>query len=322
MSSLLTVTLTASIKPDGRWANERKVKMLRPLVILLNMCVAQASLNDSFPDSVLYSCRSSTWRWLVVHVLYSVCFSTAISGLIYIVSLVINFMELFGNLSIQYDQRFQGQERVVAIQRGYRRVKLFIFQLIVLSFAYVLGAYYYKSIVRDTSVDWISFTRWLIEASCDYLHFSSVLVSLWKIPASSTELNNHYAVLIEMLLVTKMNQFVMMRYAEFHSDSCLNTIRVVFFYFSCPKPADHSWDRILNACLLPDKNLSDLPQWLFIWTDVLSLFSDSLITSWAKKFILWIKKGTLLNQRSCQMHIALCYSTMISDKIKEQNFSE
>ena len=148
----------------------------------------------------------------------------------------------------------------MAIERGYRRLKVFLFQLVVLSLVYVVGAYYYKSIVHSTSVDWMSFTRWLIEASCDYMHFSSVIISLWQIPASTTELNNHFAVLIETLLVIKMNQFVMMRYAEFHSHSCLNTIRVVFFYFFCPKPDDHSWDSILTACLLTDKYLSDFPQ--------------------------------------------------------------
>ena len=323
-----TVTLTTSIKPDGggakeidhsivRWANGRKVKMRRPLVILFGMFVAQSSLNSSFPDSVFYSCRSSTWRWLVVHALYSLYFSTIINGLIYCVSFVINFWELFDNQSVQYHQRFQGQERVVAIQRGYRRLKLFLFQLIVLSFAYVLGAYYYKSVVRSTSVDWPSFARWLIEASCDYLNFTSILVSMWQIPASTTELNNHFAILSETLLVIKTNQFVMMRYAEFHSCSCLNTIRVVIFYFFCPKRDDHSWDRILTACLMSDEHLSDWPQWLFIWMDVLCLFSDSSIASWAKKFMLSVKKGILLSQRSWQLEIVLDYSTMITDQIKE-----
>ena len=224
------------------------------------MFVAHVSLNNSFPEGVLYSYCSSNWFWLVIHVLYTVYVSTVINVAIYFVSLVINSEELFLNLSMREDQRFLGLERAVDIEHGYRHLKAFVVQLIALAFGYVLGAYYYKSVIRSTSVDWVSFIRWLIEASCDFLYFSSVSVSARLIPASATLLNNHFASLIETLLVIKLNQFVMMRYAEFHSHSCLNTIRVIFFYYFCGKAEDHSWDVILTSCFLPDESRPDFPK--------------------------------------------------------------
>ena len=222
------------------------------------MFAARASLNGSLPESVLNSCHPTAWHWLAAHVLYSLFFTTTINAFLYIVSLVINVRQLFANPSVHYSRDLEGYALDVAIERGYRRLKLFRLQLIALTFAYVLGAYYYKSIVRNTSIDWLSITRWLIEASCDYVHFSTYFMSWRVIPASMTELNNHFAVLMDMLLIIKTNQFVMMRYAEFYYHSCLNIIRVGFFHVFCPKLDGYSTKRILAICLSPSKYLPDV----------------------------------------------------------------
>ena len=230
--------------------------MLRPHVILSNMFAAQAFLNDSLSESALYSCRDSASRWLATHALYSLCFTATISTFLYFVSLAINYRELFANPSVHYDQELERYERDVAIERGYRRLKFFLLQLIALTFAYVLGAYYYKSIVRSTPVDWMSITRWLIEASCDYLQFWTFFNSLVRIPSSIMELNNHFAVLMDILLIIKTNQFVMMRYAEFHSHACLNTMRAdVYYYFFCPQLQHHSTESMIAACVSSAKYL-------------------------------------------------------------------
>ena len=158
--------------------------MVRLLVIHLNMFVADLFVNDSLSESVFYSCRNSTWRWLAAHILYSFFFSASINVFLYMASLIVNFRELFLNPSVEYGQRFQGHEQAEAIKYGCRQLKLFLLQLLVLTFAYVLGAYYYKSIVFSTSVDWLSLARWWIEASCDFLHFYTFIVSVLLIPAS------------------------------------------------------------------------------------------------------------------------------------------
>ena len=53
------------------------------------------------------------------------------------------------------------------MKRGYRRLKLFVVQIIVLALVYVLAAYYYKSIVTSTPTGWLYFARWIIEATFD-----------------------------------------------------------------------------------------------------------------------------------------------------------
>jgi hypothetical protein len=194
-------------------------------------------------------------------VVYSVYVSIGVNGFLYCVSLAINCWELFANPSVQYDQQLEGHEREVAITHGYRRLKFFLLQLIALIFVYTLGAYYYKSIVRNTPVDWLSIIRWLIEAFCDHLYCAILLISLWLIPTSITELDTQFAVHMDIILIIKMNQSVMMRYAEFHSHACLNTIHVVVFYhLFCPKHNGYSVESILAACLSPSKYLRDVHQ--------------------------------------------------------------
>ena len=219
------------------------------------MFIDHAPLNRSLFENATYACHQSAWHWLAAHVLYSVFFTGSISSFLYLVSYVINFREVFDNPSVHYNQELEGYERDVAMERGYRRLKFFSLQLIALTFAYTLGAYYYKSIVRNTPVDWVSIIRWLIEASCDHVYFCAFFISLWQIPASTTELNNHFAVLMDMLLIIKTNQFVMMRYAEFHSHSCVNIIRVVFFYVFCPKLDGYSTESMIASCVLPVNSL-------------------------------------------------------------------
>ena len=142
-------------------------------------------------------------------------------------------------------------------EHGYRLLTVFVIQLIAMIFVYVLGAYYYKSVVRSTSVAWLSVTRWLIEASCDCLQFWSFFISLYQIPASITKLNNHFAIIIETLMLIETNQFVMMHYAGFHSRSCLNTIRVASLCLFCAQLDDYSMDDIFMTCFLPAIYLSD-----------------------------------------------------------------
>jgi hypothetical protein len=231
--------------------------MVRLLVIHLNMFVDDLFLNDSLSESVFYSCRNSTWRWLAAHILYSFFFSASINIFLYMASLIVNFRELFLNPSVEYGQRFQGHEQAEAIKYGCRQLKLFLLQLLVLTFAYVLGAYYYKSIVFSTSVDWLSLARWWIEASCDFLHFYTFIVSVLLIPASQTEVDSHFAVVMDMLLVIKMNQFVMMRYAEFYPRACANSIRVVFFNFLCPRADGYPMNRLFAVCVFPTELLPD-----------------------------------------------------------------
>ena len=249
--------------PLGRPMSEREERedMLRPLVILLNMFVARASLNDSLPESVSDSCRHSIWPWLVAHVLFSYYVSLFISGSVYLVSCFLNWGELLSNPSVQYNPQPTWEEREMAIKYGCRRLKVFLFQLIVLIFAYVVGAYYYKSIVRSTRVDWLSLALWLIEASFDHSFISVLLSSPMPIERSPTELNNHLTVSMDILLVVKMNQFVMMRYAEFHSRACLSTVLLAIYYLICPKPDGDPTESILPVCFLPDQYVGNVPWW-------------------------------------------------------------
>ena len=123
----------------------------------------------------MYSCRSSVWNRLTVHVIYSFFFSSIINGALYLIGLTLNDEELFDNPSVHYRRRFEGHERELAMTRGYRRFKLFLVQLIVLALVYVLAAYYYKSIVNSTPTGWLSLARWIIEATCDAPNFNCVL---------------------------------------------------------------------------------------------------------------------------------------------------
>lgn len=107
----------------------------------------------SLPEIVWNPYRHNAWPWLAAHVLYSLCFTTTINAFLYIISLVINFRQLFANPSVSYSRDLEGYALDVAIERGYRRLKLFLLQLIALTLTYVLGAYFYKSIVRGTPVD-------------------------------------------------------------------------------------------------------------------------------------------------------------------------
>ena len=49
----------------------------------------------------------------------------------------------------------------------------------------------------------------------------------------------------------------MMPYAEFHSRSCVKTIRVVSLCLFCTQLDDYSMDSIPMTCFLPDGYLSD-----------------------------------------------------------------
>ena len=223
------------------------------------------------------------------------------------VGLIINFRALFLNPSVEYGQRFQGHERAETITCGCRKLNLFLLQLLVLTFAYVLGAYFYKSIILTTPVDWLSLARRSIEASCDNLHFPTFLVAVWLIPISQTHVDNHLAVLMDMLLVIKMNQFVMMRYAEFYPRACANSIRVGFFNFLCPRLDSYPMERLFAVCVFPTGLLpysftrtdSSLSIWLF----------DHFID---EEFSVEINKCVLLNPRPTKMgDISVCIRWML-----------
>ena len=137
------------------------------------------------------------------------------------------------------------------MKRGYRRLKLFVVQLIVLALVYILATYYYKSMVTSTPTGWLSVARWIIEATFDVQYISGIISTLLRIPSSESELNNACTVIMNTLLLIKMNQFVMMCYAEFHHHACVNILRVVAIQFFCPKLDGHILETILAACVLP-----------------------------------------------------------------------
>lgn len=60
---------------------------------------------------------------------------------------------------------------------------------------------------------------------------------------------------MNILFIIKMNQFVMMRYAEFHPHACVNIIRVVAFHSFCPKLNGKTLGTMLATCVLPAKYL-------------------------------------------------------------------
>ena len=221
------------------------------------MVIAHSFFNDSLSDSAIYLCRSSVWNWLAVHVIYSVIFSGSINGVLYCISVALNFRELYGNPSVHYHQRFEGHELQLAMTRSYRRFKLFVVQLIVLALFYVLAAYYYKSIVSSTPTRWLSVARWIIEATFDVQYISVIIPPLRRIPSSETELNNCCTVRMNILFIIKMNQFVMMRYAEFHPHACVNIIRAMAFHFFCPKLDGYPPESMFAVCVFPNEYLPD-----------------------------------------------------------------
>ena len=218
------------------------------------------SLNDSLWETTTHSCRQSLWHWLGAHVLYSLSFSTGVNNFLYCVSYLINFRQQFASPDVHYREQFEGSDLDAAMQRGYRRLGFFVLQLVVLTLIYILVAYYYKWLLIGTFPSWLSIARWLIEGSCDYVYFTTFLISFRRIPASITKLDNHFAVVADMLLIMKINQFVMMRYAEFYSQSCLNVILVAFFYLLCSKPENYSLENLFGVSMNPDKYLPDFPR--------------------------------------------------------------
>ena len=243
---------------------EQKGKMLRLFVILSNMFVAHASLNHSLSEIAIHSCRNSVWPWLAAHLVYTFFFSMSINGWLHCIGGIINLSELAADPPGVHYRRLQGQEREVAIKRGYRRMKLFVVQLIALTFVYTLGGYYYRSMMSNTPTSWLSIARWLIEASCDYQFLYVLFVAARMIPTSQRHLNNHFGAHMNMLLIIKMNQFVMMRYAEFHSQSYLNNTLVGSFYLFCDTPHGHSLRKIFPAHLMPlsVNHVQNVRRWL------------------------------------------------------------
>jgi hypothetical protein len=175
----------------------------------------------------------------------------SINGWLHSIGLIINLSELAADTPGVHYEQLERQEREMVIKPGYRRMKLFVLQLIALTSVYTLGAYYYRSLVSNTPTSWLSIARWLIEASCDYQFFCVLLIAARMIPTSQRHLNTHFGAHMNMLLLIKMNQFVMMRYAEFHSQSYLNNTLAGSFYLFCDKPHGHSLRKIFPVHFMP-----------------------------------------------------------------------
>jgi hypothetical protein len=257
------MTSIARINTDGRASKKLDLSDMKgrggvhQFIIVLNMSVVRSFLNDSLSDSAIYACRSNIWIWLSVHVIYSVGFSATISASLYHVGSIWNFGEPFDDPYVHLDQLPDEQEAHVAMTHAYRPLKSFLVQLTLWPSIYVLAAYCYRSIAMSTSTGWLSLARWIIEATCDLLHITSVIGSFDEIPARETVFNRYFSDHANILLIIRMNQFVMMRYAEFHPHACVNTIPVLFFSSFCPKLDGYSLERMLAVCVFPRHHLPD-----------------------------------------------------------------
>ena len=56
----------------------------------------------------------------------------------------IHFRQQFTHPDVHYSEQFEGSDLEAAMERGYRRLKFFVRQLLVLTLTYVLAAYDYK----------------------------------------------------------------------------------------------------------------------------------------------------------------------------------
>lgn len=120
-----------------------------------------------------------------------------------------------------------------------RQFLKFVFSEVLLIFFYVSTAFLCKLMMNNNSIRWMTFARWLIEAS--FLPYTLALI----VTASYLHLWKDFLLqvnpkLISVLAYTsKALLFLVMRYIEMYPSSNLNDYKIVLFHRICGPPFLH-----------------------------------------------------------------------------------
>ena len=215
--------------------NEREFS-LPHFIMLIYQTITK--LNDSNLENVLKSCSDSVSTWLVAYVIYLFFISLTINNAIFILDL---FMAVIQPVhSLHRDPSFDQDEYVEDIFTFYYHCFChFVFQRIVVVFIYVSSAFIYHSIMSETHIDSILVARWWIEATIDVQCFLTLFDALLKMFIRYRRYRMVLTRFNEALWAMKIHQFYLLRYAEFHSESELNTLLVyICLLYTSPSPRD------------------------------------------------------------------------------------
>lgn len=217
--------------PGQRW---RKGDMIRSFCWTMFVdCPSIDSDRDELDlEEIFKSCRDSSIAWSITHAVY-VCIIS--STFINIIALFHQFVLI---IRLEYycyrNRHFDVHENVREISGSHAEFicRLFSRQIVSI-FLYVFVAYICHSLWSDMPMTPMSITRWFIEAIVDTPFFLLLVSSFFGMLMDSPYDEDCLYGTTEQLFITKISQFCLLRYAEFHRQSKFNTFLTCVFRRFC-----------------------------------------------------------------------------------------
>ena len=196
-------------------------------------------------EEIIYfdSCRERISSWLLVHF----CFTWYTSVMFIMVPVTLGFIIgrfiwvikqiRSGNSDIEFAINDRRYTRLSGIRC--RQFFKFVFSEVLLILFYVFTAFLCKLMMNNNSIYWITFARWLVEAS--FLPYTLGLI----ITGSYLHLWEDFLLQVDPKLISvlaytcKALLCIVMRYTEMYPSSKLNDYKIVLFHHICGPPYLH-----------------------------------------------------------------------------------
>lgn len=136
-----------------------------------------------------------------------------------------------GNFDIEYVANDRGYIRLFDIRC--RQLMKLIFSELVLILSYVSIAFLYRLMMNNNSICWMTFARWLIEASSFPWSMVMIVSGSYLNVWDEYLLEIHPEPIILLAYISKGILFVVRRYLEMYPSSKINRYQIDIFYHIC-----------------------------------------------------------------------------------------